>query len=67
MNPTEAVLALSRNEPVDQKILRALRRDGLVVLRDVADHDTPPGQTEYMFTRFTDKGQDLLDSVLAKK
>jgi len=66
MNFNDALIALSKNQTVDQKTLRDLRRHGLVELLDATSFDTPPGRKEYIFKCFTDEGQDMLDAILAQ-
>lgn len=58
----DALQSLQRGETVGQRILAYLAAEQFIVVADVTNMDSPPGQREYLFISFTEKGQRLLDS-----
>jgi hypothetical protein len=63
METTKQLLErLKRNEKLDSSIMESLHRTGFILARDVTNHQTPIGQREFLFIRFTEKGRKVLES-----
>jgi hypothetical protein len=63
MTNREALEAFTRNQQLDQATVRRLLEARLITASDVTNHDTPPGQREYLPISLTLKGQRLLDKA----
>jgi hypothetical protein len=53
---------LKRGERLDSPVLEKLRLDGYIRVADTTNQQTPPGQREFLFIDFTDKGRSVLES-----
>lgn len=62
MTTLEALRAFDRGERVDQSTIQKLAAERYIDVSDVTNHQTPPGQREYLFICITKKGRRLLDS-----
>jgi hypothetical protein len=50
----------NRGARLDSSILERLDGQGYIKISDVTNFQTPPGQREYLFIDFTEKGRKVL-------
>jgi hypothetical protein len=62
VNNLEALKTIQRGERPDQSTIERLADLDYISVRDVTNHDTPPGQREYLVISITEKGRRLLES-----
>jgi hypothetical protein len=62
MNVKQLLVQLDRATKLDSSVLKALADKGYVKVSDVTNHQTPPGQKEYLFIDFTEEGRRVLRS-----
>jgi hypothetical protein len=61
MNEIKGLLEqLNQNKKLDSSILERLDREGYIRTSNPTNYQTPPGQREYLFIDFTEKGRKLL-------
>lgn len=61
MTDKEALQALQRGERLSNVALESLSQRGLIEVRDVTSHSTPPGQRDLLFTFFTERARKVLE------
>lgn len=63
MEATKQLLQrLDRGEKLDSSVLEKLHLSGFILTSETTNHQTPPGQKEFLFIRFTEKGRKALES-----
>lgn len=60
MNDKQLLERLDRGERLSSANLVDLRAKGLIKIRDVTSHSSPPGEKEYLFISFTSEGERVL-------
>ena len=57
----EALQALQKGQRLSNAALAHLSHKGLIEVDDVTNMDSPPGEREYIFTFFTERGRQVLE------
>jgi hypothetical protein len=60
MTDKEMLQKLQHGERLHSRILKNLWRKGLIEVHDITNMDSPLGETELLFTFFTEAGRKVL-------
>lgn len=62
MTTKEQLQALQRGEKLDASTLLRLSNDGYIKISETTNHQTLPGEREFLFICLEEKGRRLLES-----